>query len=292
MSKRVAAPRFLYHAHAIGAAGTFTRQKTASSQKTTSSLQSHPTVSLPVTGGRLVSGVEKFGFEDILYYDSAETHAEGKMLEPGVFTTEVKVTVTGLNILDVLTADRIVAHLVSRHTRSDENGQPSLSTSGSLIENLRIKSDLIDVHFDVALCEEWDTFDKAHKGYHARKARVIQAKAEQKARKAVAAAGGQAMQTEEVVEEEDLLDPDADATDRPASLFRRIARIRRIPGGCTREGLGMYVPEFGMIHLGELHITPDARRLTMLRVELGCDVRGDTTCGEAGNNGSHYPPIA
>jgi hypothetical protein len=46
---------------------------------------------------------------------------------------------------------------------------------------------------------------------------------------------------------------------------------------------------FGTIYLGEVHIKQDARRISMMRLELGSPVGGSVTiCGGDGN-GSTYP---
>jgi hypothetical protein len=45
------------------------------------------------------------------------------------------------------------------------------------------------------------------------------------------------------------------------------------------------VPGFGTIFVGELLITEDSRRLTLLRLELGSDLGGDVACAAVESNG-------
>jgi hypothetical protein len=50
------------------------------------------------------------------------------------------------------------------------------------------------------------------------------------------------------------------------------------------------VPDFGRVILGEYLITPNARSLTMFRVEMGCGFEGSGGGGNVGGNGTQYPP--
>ena len=51
-----------------------------------------------------------------------------------------------------------------------------------------------------------------------------------------------------------------------------VQNIDNVPGSI--KGCRIDIPQFGSVYLGELFISPDARRLTMLRVELGCAIEG------------------
>src|SRR5260370_31946952 len=57
--------------------------------------------------------------------------------------TQVASTVEGLNILDVVTADRVVARLTSSHDLTD--GEAHIHLVGSKFENLRIAGCEVDV---------------------------------------------------------------------------------------------------------------------------------------------------
>jgi hypothetical protein len=43
------------------------------------------------------------------------------------------------------------------------------------------------------------------------------------------------------------------------------------------------------VYLAEMYVDGNARRLTMLRIELGCPVEGGMDFGGVGGNGSFYP---
>ena len=238
--------RFLYHAHAIGAAGSFTTP-------TADFLEAKPSVSLPVTGGRASARVENFRFQDILSYRLAETHAVG-LFDPqsGAFSTLVTVAVEGLNVLNVITADRVVARLSSRHFLDPER-EPSILTLGSHFEGLKIGGHPIEFDLDHQVMSEWDVYSKAAAGCQAR---------------------------------------------RSGSVFHRnrihtsVVTNVRAPAGCEVDHHRIHFPDLGTIHLGEFHITSDERRLTMLRIQFGCAVGGEASCGEVAGNGNSAPPAA
>jgi len=50
------------------------------------------------------------------------------------------------------------------------------------------------------------------------------------------------------------------------------------------------VKDFATLYFGEFRISKFARRLTMLRVELGCDVGGSLSLGDGSGNGQWEPP--
>jgi len=50
------------------------------------------------------------------------------------------------------------------------------------------------------------------------------------------------------------------------------------------------IPDFGLIALGEMFIYTHERRLTLVRLALGCPTKGDTTLGEIGTDGNNWPP--
>jgi hypothetical protein len=57
----------------------------------------------------------------------------------------------------------------------------------------------------------------------------------------------------------------------------------------TRFGYILDVPQFGRIYLAELLISRYARRLNMLRVEMGCPAEGSVNVGYGDSNGSTFP---
>jgi hypothetical protein len=50
------------------------------------------------------------------------------------------------------------------------------------------------------------------------------------------------------------------------------------------------VPGFGKIYFGELYVTGESRRLTMVRFQLGSDDGGEVVAAEGETNGAPWPP--
>ena len=234
--------RFLYHAEAYGASGRLTlpHQEIMDVQAS---------VSLPLTGGHGRTRVESFRHRSFFSFRSAESQVVGShSTKDKAHGTLATCTVEGLNIMDVVTCERIVARMTSKH--SDDGSEPSIIPLGSRFENLHIAGH----HFapDLAvddLCEH-DTWSKLGEA---------NVPIQRHASKDMAA----------------------------CTLVRN---LNKLPGGLKPNGLGIHVPHFGTVYLAELFITPDARRLLMIRVELGCSVEGHYTAGGSGGNGSFPPP--
>jgi hypothetical protein len=51
------------------------------------------------------------------------------------------------------------------------------------------------------------------------------------------------------------------------------------------------VPDFGKIYFGELYITGESRRLTMVRFQLGSPHGGEVVAAEGESNGLPWPPV-
>ncbi len=53
---------------------------------------------------------------------------------------------------------------------------------------------------------------------------------------------------------------------------------------------GVIVPDFGTVYFGEILMSPESRRVTMVRVKFGSPVGGYYACSEYDQNGGWYPP--
>lgn len=94
-------------------------------------------LSLPPVGGYAVARAERFHLDGIVSIESAHTQVAGSVsLKNGAWTTLATSVVEGLNILDVIVADRIVAQIAAEHPR---DGQvPKITFVGTQFENFRI----------------------------------------------------------------------------------------------------------------------------------------------------------
>ena len=153
--------RFLYQASAVAAAGSFTRPRPEF-------LEVQAASALPVTGGVASARVENFRFRDLVSFRVANTSTVGTYHpESGRYNTLATAVVEGLNVMDVVTADRVVARLAA-HYYLDER-EPSILTVGSHFENLRVGGQLVHFRPDPSILSDWDTYSKALEGCGSRR---------------------------------------------------------------------------------------------------------------------------
>ncbi len=230
--------RFLYHAHTSAISGTL--RKPFSEH-----LETQAGSALSGTGGVSNRRVEKFQHRDLISCDAAYSSAVGHS-ENGSHTTLVTSTVEYLNVLGMVTADRVVTRIASVH--SLDGGQPKIYTIGSHIDNLKIAGQPVELTYDGNFLTTWATFDDAKKNTE-----------------------GQPINHGQMI----------------APVVVRVANKLQ---GLDVDGNHIYFPEFGHIYLGELFIWPERRKVSMIRLELGCSHEGDVTICDGDTSGSTYPP--
>jgi len=221
--------------------------------------------SLPVTGGHGNSRVENFRFREFVSFKKGYTHVSGAhQADDNSNNTLVTATVEGLNIMDILTADRVVARLYSKHPAGEPEG--FVTMVGSKFENLKIAGYDVNVDLDCALFENIRTFKEAQKAFENNASfRKI------------------------------ALDPFHNGSELqaqgPNGAFV-CSLIKEMDTTCPcvkRVGHCFYVQGFGKIFLGELMIVHAQRTLTMIRLELGSAVSGGGSISAATTNGRSWP---
>src|SRR5580693_5436643 len=131
---------YLYNAHGYGLGGRIDRPFQHV-------LDVHAGASLPTTGGFEVSRAENYRLNETISYRAAHTMVSGSLdEEDGTYNTLASATIEGLNILDMVTADRIVAHVASKQRLDDP--EPTITPIGSHFENLRIAGCPIHAELD------------------------------------------------------------------------------------------------------------------------------------------------
>jgi hypothetical protein len=122
---------FLYHALASGVSGRIT-------EPFQDLVQVQGASAIPPSGGYSSSRVESFRYKDIFSFRSSATTASGNFSDAKQrYTTLASITVEGLDILGVITADRVVARLVSEQPKNPEE-RPEFTIAGSHFENLQV----------------------------------------------------------------------------------------------------------------------------------------------------------
>jgi hypothetical protein len=221
--------------------------------------------SLPTTGGHGNSRVENFRFREFVSFKSGYTHVSGAhQADDGSNNTLVTSTVEGLNLMDVVTADRLVTRLYSKHLLNATEG--SITLVGSKVENLRIAGYPVHVELDLDLFEKIPTYAVAQNEF-AKKGDFFKI-ADDPFRT------GQSIPTRDA---------------NGAFLCSCIKELDTKCPGVKRSGHCFAVPGFGKIYLGEVILRHGERSLTMIRFELGSAVSGTGSAGGGTSNGHHFP---
>lgn len=253
-------PTFLYHAEAVGASGRITLP-------IEDAMPMQASLGSPVGEGYGSVRVESFKHLDYLSLGPIESKVVGShSARDAAHGTLSTVSIEKLNILDVVTCDRLITRLTSKHPE-DGSSQASFILYGTRFENLRIAGYQIDLNLAIGLFSQLGTFEKLNTAYQTDPA--IRAELSQLAMYPVK---GERLPVSNGI------------------FGCTLAHIPdELPGGLTRNGQGIYVPHFGTVYPAQFYITEGSRRLRMLHVELGCSVEGCYGFGDTGANGSQYP---
>lgn len=263
-------PLFQYHANAYAFSGRFTRPFEQQ-------IDVQAPSSLCVTGGHGCSRVENFQFRNFISFKVGYTHVSGGFLsgdgsdnpDTNYDTNNTLVTsvLEGLNMMDVLTADRVVCRLYSKHKKGADEGR--ITMHGTKFDNLQICGRSVTIDLDFKLFENIQTFADAQHAYEDRESDFHK-------RAADPFGTGQELQ------------PQTDDGVFLCSLAKNITVEEGL--GVTADRHSIYVPGFGTVYFAEVFMTHGQRVLTMFRYELGSSTSGGGSGGSGGTNGKHYPP--
>src|SRR5690348_12281810 len=129
--------KFLYHAEAVAASGTITLP-------VHESIEIQASIALPPHGGHGTSRSENFRHRNLVSFHHAESHVVGSRSElDQAHGSLSSVVIEGLNVMNVVTCDRLVMRLTTKHP--DQGGEPTFMLHGSHFDNLRIAGHKIDV---------------------------------------------------------------------------------------------------------------------------------------------------
>jgi hypothetical protein len=225
-------------------------------------------MSLPTTGGIGHARVEKFRFQDYVSFTAGYTYVAGSKSGQYTYTTLVTAAVENLNILDVVTADRVVARLASHHSLAPNLNQhePQITLLGSKIENLKISGCPVQLEFEDDLFLRLNTFDELKKHFDVNE-------------------GFRKMAADPFV----TTQPNVPVDPRGVLLCSLVKDMKIDCSGVTTVGHAFDVPQFGRVYIGEVLAQYRKRTVTMLRFDLGCPVVGTMMSAQAGGNGHPFP---
>ena len=234
-------PNHYFHAHGVAFGGVIT-------EPFHEVIESQAATAISSVGGFARASAGPFNFRDIITFHKASTQI-GAVEEKERYDTFVTCRLEGINILNQLTADEVVAVLSIKHPK-DGSG-PTFSTVGSRFVNLRVGGVKLDPKLDQECdqpCGEMYKNGRGHAVY-------------------------------------DLYQPAEKRTPVTGGVQTLVAEVD-VPSSClTKQGNAIYVPDFGVVYLAEYFVTPHDRLLNMFRVKLGCAFGGSGEGTGVGGNG-------
>jgi len=251
--------QFLYTGYAVGFSGRI-------KEPFDEVVESQAASTLGVTGGYSSAHVDTFRRHEIISFASAHTQTSGiHSAKSHAFETLATGVLEGLNLVDMVKADSIVGRLLSRYPEEppkDGPDEPFITPVGSHFGKILVAGYELTPVIDVSLFNRVCSYTEL--------CREIGRDRDLRARFHVG--------------ENDVDLPPA----RGLLVGSIVSEIRGGGPGVEIKGNTAEVPGFGKLHFGEFVISQYARRLVMLRAELGCPVTMDASGPDMGGNG--HPP--
>jgi hypothetical protein len=238
-------------------------------------------VSLPAVGGFALARSEAFTLDNIVSCRSAYTRVSGEEdSDDSSISILVTSVVEGLNILEVVTAERIVAQLSI--LIPPDRKVLKVSTAGSRFEGLRVEGQ----------CKELQLNEKLRSYQISRAAQGLPLRAtanhiweigKEQAERVTQAFTGRNNAAWAEKRFEWMKRTDAQSN---ASILCSLVDgyVKEQPDGefC---GHVVDIPDYGRFFFGELLLSPDSVQLVSIRAELGCAVKGKITINCTGGGG-------
>jgi hypothetical protein len=247
-------------------------------------------LSLSPAGGYGSARAENFNVEGLLSYKSASTQVSGGLSKKpgGGWITLATSTVEGLDILGVITIDRLSAQISTDHPLEGDN--PKVTFLGTSFENLKIAGCPVNVTLDLGICDQGNGNDYPS-GPCVSDDRFLNRVAEQYRRI------NDSKNMPDWVKDRSVPDWieqryqwDSAKAKKSGSVLGSVVKetTGKFPG--TPFGNVFELPDIGRVFLGELLVDYGTFRLTMVRVEMGCRAHGSLAGPTSETNGTTRPP--
>jgi hypothetical protein len=247
-----------------------------------------PTV-LAADGGRGSNRVRDFKFDGFLSVEDAHTEVGGSYDEcHDLHTTYAYSSLEGVNVGDVLTADRVVSRL---YIYAPTEGESSFTITGSHFENLRIAGCKVDVQLATSVFHGYDTYSKVSAAHQATETDKWMLGSQ------LAGLDGGALQELENTYHalkgmSGLISgwkQKGEKRSPRGTYFFSLANDLKLEG-CNGSDIKIFgniicIPKFGVIRLAELIVHKHYRSLTMFRVQMCSGADGSTSGGGTSGGG-------
>ncbi len=284
--------QYQYHASAYSLAAEFERPKKHS-------LSPQASVVLAGHGGHGSQRIPGYKVDGLISFEEAYSEVGGSYDDcHDIYTTHAWSVIEGVNVADMLTADRVVSRMAIYHA-ADGKSEASYDITGSYFENLRIAGHPIDVKLATHIFHDHDTYSKVAKAHQGAKTDdwLVGSKLSH-------------LKNGEIEELEDtyhalqgmanVVKECKDKQKRPAdrgSYWFSAANhldLKAQIGSSEILGFGsiICIPKFGVIRLGEMIVQRHSRTLRMFRVQMCSSGHGGSDGGTTtGGSGGSAPPL-
>jgi hypothetical protein len=248
-------------------------------------------------GGYLSERSVGFRFESIIKYDGAYTQVAGhKEDKPGHgWSTMATSVIEGLNVLEVVTADRVVSQIVTEYPLVGYT--PHISFLGTRFENLRICGHEVRLDTDLNIFGERLESDEPYTRSWGFVDRVSQQHARIQERHS--AQGGLLSSLLGLYNR--VPESFANSTGKEEQV--ECSLVNQVELGYPGRTFGhvIHIPYFGTISLANLRLTHTPRNLekgippktlvelTMIDIKMGCATTGSAAVGPVRGGGTSHP---
>jgi len=284
--------QFQYHASAYGLSGQYDRP-------TKHSIPTQACAALTPSGGRAFHRVSNYKSDGFVSFDEAYVDIGGSYDDENKkHTIYASAVIEGLNIGDVLTADRVVSRMYSYAPDDDDDkSETSWDITGSHYDNLRIAGHKLEVKLATHVFHQHDTYSGLAQAHAAAtsddwllgsKLSNISADQLQELENEYSALRGMSKLVAQCKNKKGRPQDQGRYFFSPANDLDLKAQI----GTSELEHFGsiICIPKFGVIRLAELVVHPYFRHLTMIRVQMCSSGSGGADTTGSGTGGTKPPP--
>jgi hypothetical protein len=246
-------------------------------------IHTQASTSLAQAGGHAESRIESYQLDNSVTVSSgpAYSHTTGVLNKTtGAWTTLVTSVVENLNVLEVVTADRIVSKLHVEYPSVGDH--PRVAIIGSKFVNLRVNGESIIPVLDIDLLKSESKSDFPDK--HLMEEKGFIGKATAQSKKISEAKGA----PEWLAARHAWVKSPESRKKKGCVLCSVVEELQGAKAGRS-FGHVLHVPGFGNIFFGELVVAQNSYRLTMMRIEMGCLADGNISVASSYSNGLPIP---
>ena len=256
-------------------------------------------------GGHLTRFIENVSVEGLISFTRGETRVSGsRSLKTNGWVTLSTSIIEGLNVFEVITADRVVSQVSTEHPYEDGHF-PDVTFLGTQFTNLSVSGFPLSLTFQFDICGKRPTGGRSYlqdvtflNAVRKQTAKIADANGLPKELKA--RYDERLANVDRLIAESGKSSNNEPRRDEPKIICSVIESIGTIPiPGVESYGNVLVIPDFGSVALGEIEVGEKMYKdsdkpcvyfeLSGIRMKLGCVGDGQVTTTTALANGHHHP---